>query len=336
MTIYFLGWYGRRNSGDETFKLVHKAMFPSDNIKWITDSEIPPLKQSDVVVLGCGDVMRDFYIQRMPESTRFFVFGVGLDGKSDSDVAISLRDRIIAGWFRNRTDVDYLVSQGVNAFYTPDVVFQLKRDVNSNWKNRQIKEKKKMICFFSNNNSQHSLYSSDLNGFISSIVLKRNIASSLDAIADYYDFIFFPLSKDWNDYDISFGTDVFSMMKRRDTVEIIEEQLGFHDIISMIEESDIVLTMKFHGIIYSILAETSFVNIGLSDKTQKVCEENGLSAISIAPDTLNKDVFLKKLKKAEDEAILIKIKDIGQANYMEAMNVAAEFKDALNTWRKYI
>jgi polysaccharide pyruvyl transferase WcaK-like protein len=300
MTVYFVGWYGCRNSGDETFKLVHETMFPDH------------------------------------EETKFFVFGVGLDGQRDNDLAVHLRDRIIAGWFRNQQDVDYLVSQGVNAYYTPDVVFQLKNKFDFGRSIIEQKTKKKMVCFFSNNAVQHFLYESNLYGHASTLLLKRNIAESLDALADYYDYNFIPLSMDWNDYDLSFGMDVFTMMKRRECVDMIEKELSFQNIMDIVVGADMVLSMKFHGIIYSMVAERPFVNIGLSDKTQKICQESGLSGISVAPNTLKKDVVLSAVKKAEQLDTLEIIKKVSQRNYSLAIDAVVQIRDAINSHVKEI
>lgn len=326
MTIYFVGWYGQRNSGDEAFKLVHKALFPDENIVWVTDLPIPDLNAGDVVVLGSGGVMREAYIDLMPKGIRFIAYGVGCEGVADMDVAVAHKDKIASGWFRKNDDVEYLKNAGIDAHYTPDIVFQLKPD---HTERRFVSGRKRMVCLFSNNHAQYALESSNLDMFSMNYLLKRNIAASLDMLAPYYDFTFIPYSFAWNDYDLSFCADVFTMMDRRDHVTIIDRELSFEEHLAEIANSDVVTSMKFHGLVYAMLADRPFVNIGVTEKNEMLCKEAGLDRLTVPPYALTKDTFSHALKFAEHSDAVVQIRDVSRRYRDESRKAGNDFKEAV-------
>ncbi|WP_276121288.1 polysaccharide pyruvyl transferase family protein [Pararhizobium qamdonense] len=333
MTVYFIGWYGQRNSGDESFKLAHRALFPGEHIEWLTTAALPQIGKGDVVVLGSGDVLRDFYLRLIPDGVKYFVYGVGADGQADLDVAVAQKERIIAGWFRNYGDVEYLRAHGVHAHYTPDIVFQLAPPENGLAIPSSPQPRKTMTCFFSNDTSQYALETADLNLFARTYTQKREIAQSLDQLSPYYNFRFVPFSFAWNAYDLSFAVDVFAMMKRRENVKIVEEELAFDQVMYEVSTSHVVVSMKFHGLIYAVLAKRPFVNIGLTHKTQQFCLEAGLEELSVSPIAFTAEKFLTSLKIAEAPKTLEKVVEVSAKYRANAVDAGMQFAESLNRHR---
>ena len=324
MTIYFVGWYGKRNSGDEAFKLVHKKLFPDMDVRWISDEPVPNQEPGDVIVLGGGDVARSFYTQHIPKNSRFYVYGVGIDGDDDFECLVSCADRIIEAWIRHEPDVDRLRECGVNAHYTPDIVFQLRDQVPA-IEPDIVDGRKRMVCFFSNNLVQHSLFSNNLDGIVCSLQLKRQIADALDGISHAYRFDFIPMSFDFNDFDLSFCCDIFSMMNERESINIVEQELSFAQVLRYVRSANVVFSMKLHGLVYSCLSGVPFINIGHSRKTHIFCEELGMTEVSMPKFHFEYNRFLNALAYAEQAKTRTRVDEIGKDLFEKASAIGAEF-----------
>ncbi|RWX78763.1 polysaccharide pyruvyl transferase family protein [Neorhizobium lilium] len=301
-TIRFLGWYGHANCGDECFKEAHKSLFEdSDDTHFdlIWDNERGKYsKQDEVVVLGAGDVIKPFYVERLAPSTKIIIYGAGLSSTSDVEYMESIKKRIIGTWLRNKTDVEALRDRGIEAQYTPDIVFQLG---NENMPVKSVKNRAKKVaaCFFSNNSTQYSLYGRDLLLFNDELNRKIKLAKVLDLLSPWYDFNFYPLSQDLNDYDMSYCCDIYTLMHNRSSVTIKKPLKVFKEAIKATSEADLVLTMKFHGLIFACLAGTPFVNIATTRKNALFCQENSFADASVAEDNFSEASVMAAVKVAE-------------------------------------
>jgi hypothetical protein len=66
VAIPILGSYNKRNVGDDAFKEVFETVVPqidpSAKISYHTERHISP--ENDKIILGAGDVVRPFYLER--------------------------------------------------------------------------------------------------------------------------------------------------------------------------------------------------------------------------------------------------------------------------------
>jgi polysaccharide pyruvyl transferase WcaK-like protein len=62
---------------------------------------------------------------------------------------------------------------------------------------------------------------------------------------------------------------------------------------------DLVVSMKFHGIMFAVNQGVPFINIAETRKTQRFCAENALTQLSIPRYSLEKERFLEVVKIAE-------------------------------------
>jgi hypothetical protein len=123
--IPILGWYNQKNVGDEAFKDVFRSasheVDPAVTVSFHTQRLPSPTPAK--IILGGGDVIRPYYLQKIPPEVAVFPIGAGIGYESEIDL---LRDvRIPFALFRNVGDVELARSKTINAEYSPDLTFFL-------------------------------------------------------------------------------------------------------------------------------------------------------------------------------------------------------------------
>ena len=87
--IPILGWYHQKNVGDEAFKDVFRTAIrqadPSVTVSFHTPFNSLKSPPPGKVILGGGDVVRPFYLQKIPPGVKIFPLGVGLGYESEVD-----------------------------------------------------------------------------------------------------------------------------------------------------------------------------------------------------------------------------------------------------------
>jgi polysaccharide pyruvyl transferase WcaK-like protein len=67
----------------------------------------------------------------------------------------------------------------------------------------------------------------------------------------------------------------------------------------LMKRFELVISMKFHGIMFAVNQGVPFINIAETRKTQLFCTENQLAHLSIPRYSLEKERFLEVVKIAE-------------------------------------
>jgi polysaccharide pyruvyl transferase WcaK-like protein len=88
-------------------------------------------------------------------------------------------------------------------------------------------------------------------------------------------------------------------MRARDHVSFVAEPLSMAQALGVIGQCDLVISMKFHGIMFAVNQSVPFVNIAGTRKTQCFCVENQLSQLSVPRYSLERERFLEVVKIAE-------------------------------------
>lgn len=327
--LVFVGWYGRGNSGDEAFKEVHELLFPGVPKTWLCDEEFTPAPD-DVYVLGGGDVFLDYYICRLPKDAPFFAYGVGLTSPEWKDKVLEYGDRLQGIWLRNREDAEYLKAKGLNAHYTPDITFQLKEKIAAepdpmpDW---PAPGEKLLVVMPSNNAQQDAARSGKFAEYFYQEYMKFSLAAQLDELAKYYSVLLLPLSFDSNDMDVLYCHEIASMMRHRLKVRIAEEQLPPLKTARLVGKASLVLSMKFHGLMYATMGGVPFVNIGLTRKTEMYCLENGFADFSLRPYSFAHDPLMETVKRAEKPETRAYIENRAAELSGEAARQGAAFRE---------
>lgn len=282
MRYNIIGWYGQNNCGDEAFKLAFPQILKTDNIQF-SEFEDP----NCINILGGGDVIKPYYLDRIKGP--FYIIGAGLG--YESEIILLRNKQVIKAFFRNKKDVLLAKIAGINAEYTPDIVFSLPKP-------KKIGSFKKVVVVTLNGAIEpHPEMDSAERAY--SEYLKWEIAKCLVFLKDDYDIVFLPFSEARFNYDLNIHRDVYGRMATTKQLKSLPQPLSPNDTINVIANADLVITMKFHGVIFSTLAGTPFVNIGLSRKSHLFCKEHGLERLSVDPYSLTYDRFVDAIRCAE-------------------------------------
>ncbi|HEX5315742.1 MAG TPA: polysaccharide pyruvyl transferase family protein, partial [Candidatus Kapabacteria bacterium] len=128
---------------------------------------------------------------------------------------------------------------------------------------------------------------------------KWELADILDFLQEYYNicFIAFSTLETINDHKISL--DIYRRMNHRDHVSFITQPLSMGQSLWLMKQCELVISMKFHGIMFAVNQGVPFINIAETRKTQQFCIENQLTQLSVPRYSLEKERFLEVVKIAE-------------------------------------
>ncbi len=127
------GWYGRGNCGDDAFVNAFNAILGSGTFEVQSAASLNRLESVTVnegqeLILGGGDVIKPFYLDKIPHSVDFHVLGCGAGYQTELN---QLEQRSVKTLrLRNKEDVDYLNSRNITASYMPDLCFAIDTSVH--------------------------------------------------------------------------------------------------------------------------------------------------------------------------------------------------------------
>jgi polysaccharide pyruvyl transferase WcaK-like protein len=325
-TLHISGFYGHSNCGDDALQLAIQNIFSSVALTNFTENKIA----SDITpILGAGDVINPFFLEKVSDCKSIKILGAGIGYESEMDL-LKKEGWVEEAFFRNYRDVALALKNGIKARYTPDLAFYL--DVPSSGYTIYNGSKKKILGVLVADNGSASNTQVDHAQIGYNQYLKATLASVLMELAEWYKIVFIPMSHARYAYDIKMIYEILSFMPPYTiTHEIIPPQLSPLEVIHAISQCDMVFSMRFHGIIFSTLTASPFINIGLSRKTALFCDEHDLSQLSLAPYTLTVDRLLKKVKKVEDNFSDIK-KRLAEIRDEKKKQLATVTKYLQETW----
>jgi polysaccharide pyruvyl transferase WcaK-like protein len=321
--VPILGWYDKRNVGDDAFKEVFEdVVLEADStakISYYTQRQISP--GLNKIILGAGDVIRPFYIDKIPMDTSIFIIGAGLGYESEIEL---LGGRSVPfSLFRNKADVQIARSFGVEAEYCPDITYLIE---GLEPLPIQMGEGKTLGVLLSDEINPTSDRTESTKEYLYCEYLKWELATILDYLHDYYNICFVAYStlETINDHKVSL--DIYRRMSHRDNVSFITQPLSIRQALWLMKQFELVISMKFHGIMFAVNQGVPFINIAETRKTQQFCTENQLLHLSIPRYSLEKERFLEVVKVAEAaetrhaiEATSAKLKELARRQLPRAV-----------------
>lgn len=315
-----LGYFGYQNAGDDAFYNF-----------WMQEMGVPNTalsrnltgKTAESAILGGGAIVNDYFISRLPASfNSLSLYGCSLPyGSDDVKLLTPLLHKINDVHLRSKRDVEAAKAILPQAQYVPDLIF------GHNFGERHISieelishcevppagfnaERKNLFLFLSDH-----YRSTELSRHYIVESFKFKLAHSIDYLSQFYNIIFIPMSM-WHDSrDNVFAADVVSRMKQRAKVAIVDKYLGPTYIYQAIRsQAALVVTMKYHGIVFSMNANVPFINIGDTRKNADLLFDSGLNELNCSLNHFDNDTFLKTVKFAESSEVRETIKSVATEN----------------------
>jgi polysaccharide pyruvyl transferase WcaK-like protein len=277
MNISIVGWYNKNNMGDDYFKKIFNKKFSKFNTSFY-NSEFKKIDtNSDVLILGGGDVLSEFFIDNNNLDKIKVKMAIGVGMYKEEDYKVVSNFNYI--YHRNKSsDRDFKFPAIEKVRYIPDIVF------SENFNKSKQKMDKKSICVFLSQDEYLSFIKWGKKEEIDKKI--NNVIEELNILSNDYDVYFVDLCND----DIRGDHNLFNSISNRLKFEPRRPNLNIDNILTFISNMDHCVCMRLHSHIFSIIARTNFTSISDSGKCKILLndlkiESNDKSII----ESLNKD-----------------------------------------------
>lgn len=268
--IIIVGYYDHSNLGDELFRLAFQNLLSGHTLTFVDVDQLQSYNafQYDVIILGGGDVVNNYFIDKVwawlnkfKSGIRCYAYSIGIPFPSCiTDGKVSLFDYVIC---RNREDMPALKAKlgAYNVEYLPDFVFSL--DV----KKKPIKVKNKICVSLARQCCREQKVFDKL------VILLGNLCQN-------YEVVMIPFNtnaENINENDIKVAMD---LKEKVPLLNVITETLSMKEVIRHYKESKFVLCMRLHSHVLSIMANTPFVSLYSTRKVKNMIYDYSLEEYS--------------------------------------------------------
>lgn len=320
-----LGYFGYQNAGDDAFHDFWRRGMGAPATALAKSLRGRRVRSA---ILGGGAIVNDYFLSRLPAAfDSLSLYGCSLPfGDDDVQRLAPLADRIAAAQFRSRRDAAAAQALLPQARYVPDLIFGHDfEDVPMTIEQllgccevppaRVDPERKNLVLLLSDH-----YRAAELGRYFSVEAFKYRLADALDYLTQFYNVICIPLSM-WHDSrDNVFAADVVSKMARRELVAVVDRYLGPDRIYGAIKSlGSLVVTMKYHGIVFAMHAGVPFVNIGDTRKNTDLLMDADLAALGCGFEGFDKERFLDAVKAAESGDTAARIAAVAAQNRQEVI-----------------
>jgi polysaccharide pyruvyl transferase WcaK-like protein len=260
MKINVVGWYGENNVGDESFRAVLSQKFHNHEV--IFSSRVKP--EADRIIFGGGGVIGGGYFNGLDPDRE--VFGLGVDIPLNGPNWDRMRQFNFKEIFcRSREYAQIGHDQGAPSRYCPDLAFALKVPDAIRLKNKAAKPRIGIILTRELENQ---------------VNLQTEIIKALKELQGSNELYFIPMFESQIKPEISdevFHRIVAGSLEPNDPrVHMVPYSPDPLAVLSLISQMDTLISMRFHGIIFSTIAHVPFISIANKGKHSLFCEQERL------------------------------------------------------------
>jgi len=276
--VNIIGWYNRKNCGDESYKEAFPKLFPQYDFVF-SDC---PVKNADAYIIGGGDVLTKKLLQSLLSIDKpKHIMSVTVSEDFSPDLLKGYRTIIV----RDKNSRERLKKIGIEALLYPDFSFCL--DYNKERGHALVQD------LFTIN--KHELYQNKIGIVINGHILPPHGASAfeqsrferfafdlaiaIDQIPASFVFIPFSTKQPWDDR-ISNGI-VASRCKWWKKNAIFFDDLSVKDTIDIVSSCNAFISTRLHSSIFSTATEVPFIDITHNHKNKYFLETIGYQKNSI-------------------------------------------------------
>jgi polysaccharide pyruvyl transferase WcaK-like protein len=288
-SITFIGFYDKGNTGDQAYKEVLSSYFGPHTS--FVDFEVNRI-DGETYVIGCGDLINQYYLDMLPDNTRYYMYCVGAQNDYLINQVLSGARELNGIWVRNTRQVA-MVSKLVRCKceYVPDITF--KKKVHHTWTGKSNK-----LTVIMN---AHVILHKETKEL-------TELARVLDSADMEISFLPMCINDDVNDVELA--KKVASLMKSNN-FKILGQQTP-DSVMKEVADSRMVVSMRLHGLIFSAMAGTPFVSLGAAPKLSYFCEDSTVPYASCKHPIRLKSAM--KLVADREESISESLRIVSKAN----------------------
>jgi len=269
MNIYVFGWYGHKNLGDEAFITAIRGLWP-EHCFHFSDSfdtllKTPSCIKYDAVFIGGGSFL-DQQIKNINKVTQewpvFFV-GVGINRALTPDNRKALQTAK-GVYVRDQKSKNIFP----DSIVVGDLVLSMGKHQNNKLKQVLVLPNSYLSPSYNSQawvDSSEAWYAHELAKILDSFVEKK------------IKVVFYPMCTNKSLDDRIHAASILSRMRYRGN-GLIEWVLSSNqrDFLSVLSCSELCITNRLHGGIFSTITRTPFIMVSSNDKMLSYCEEIGI------------------------------------------------------------
>lgn len=275
MNVNVIGWYNRKNIGDEAFRPAIDKIFKHHNVTYIT----PPQDHTgpDLVVLGGGAVASPYYLEKLPlkNAAKRYALGIDLAYESEGDLLAAAKFDGI--YLRNKTDLDMWGGKfDCPVQSVPDLSFYLRptgRDILGTLGVGETDRKK--VAVFPTDYVNPAIDRPVREFGSKAWNFAENTAKELDAMIEAgWDVYLLCCSTGGYGDDRRVVLNIAAFMKY--PVRVVLDTWEPIEMIDFIAQMDLTVCQRFHAHLFSVIAGTPLVSWEYTRKVRIFLEELGI------------------------------------------------------------
>lgn len=273
-SVQVIGWYGKANCGDESYKIAFPKLFPDYDFSF---SDIPTAG-ADAYILGGGDVISEDFLRtfvpiKAPKHTLSTTFAKK-SWPTPKFNTVLVRDDESAGFAKE---------MGYEPNVAPDFAFALEPNPQRGRKLLEYHFQRfdlysKVVAFVPN-----AYLLSYEAGLARTAIQFENFAWESCKVMDNTcaSFVFLPFSMGAPADDRVPSAWISSKAKFWKKTNVIYERLSVQDTLDILSSVDLVVSMRLHSSIFSVLCGKPFIDVTHNHKNRAFLESVRLSKLSV-------------------------------------------------------
>jgi polysaccharide pyruvyl transferase WcaK-like protein len=283
--VTVLGWYNKRNIGDESYKLAFPQIFPDYEFKFVDALTASTAAESEAFILGGGDILAPSMLSQLDaiDKPRHVISATA----SNPGVSAETLGKFEKIMVRDYPSIELLNEKGLAASWLPDVAMVLRGD--STRGDKLIKE---MFGRYDGD-----LYDKVVTVVVNSYLLQEdhpechtrkfvdflNFAHELAWVADHTpaSFLFIPFGARLPFDDRVTESFVSARCKFWKKNLTWYDELGVQDTLDILAASDAVVSTRLHSSILACANGVPFVDITWNHKNRWFLDTIGMQHLSL-------------------------------------------------------
>jgi hypothetical protein len=318
--ILVIGWYNRKNLGDDCFVLAFNKLFPNCTVCCSDDvKEIP--SDVDVVICGGGDIINKYFMLKIKPLLQNFkgtcyAISVGIPFPDDAELLKSFDHAFV----RSPADYDAAIqiTPKENVTVIPDISWMLPAVSAATSLPFDMPVRQRVgICLtqpaFANNPCYESLMA--------------NTVSFISKLAEKYEIHLLPFNygDHPNESDVILN-DIIASQVVQGIVDVTDTSVNTHDgMMSYIDRMDYMICMRYHSVQFTLKAKKPFIAMYTTRKINNLIEQLGFQDYAYRlpvddkyrPNDINVDTVITLFEKCVNSPNILESGFVVDTDYIK-------------------
>lgn len=253
--ISVVGWYGQGNAGDEAFRRVFEDHLSEYELSFAQKADVT----ADYIILGGGGVVTGNYLKGLTAEQHILCVGVDIALNGPSwDTLVALQPKEI--WCRSKEYAFIAQEQGMKQVnYCPDLGFAF--NLREPALNLPPTNKPRLGVVMTN----------EINPLSSR---KDHVANALKVLSKQWEIHFISMYEGSAQSDFEVNQEIANKAGLPDAPQ--HQCHDEDDAYRTIERMDMLISMRFHGVIFAVKEGVPFVSLANKGKHSIFCEQERL------------------------------------------------------------